>query len=189
MKTNLEYRANTVEELKLILTQDRIYDSSSLTVIETEKIIFDEFSLSLNIIGQSHWIELITDEGNFTEILACINTPQNDKYSVCGVDKLRNFSFEKKIFSKFIYSCQTWIFDANLRVQEKIEKRVGKSFSKKDYLFLSAVYPKSKISSIKICPLTTIECRKNEFGANIDTLHLYPDESRIVYSSSLIRRN
>lgn len=185
----LEYKVHSVEELKLFLLREKIQNNKELTVIESGKFSTDKLSIHLRIIGQSHWIEFQTESGVFTEILACLENENPYGNSVWKYDSLRNFQIEKNIDLNWKYSCQTWIYETTSEKMNLMEKKLRSAEGNDEKIYLTAVYPKSQENPDSSFPLTVIECSRMNDGAVIDTLHLYPEDRKLVYSSSMIKYN
>ena len=189
MSKVLVYADQSASILRLNLVQGSV-DKSNFNILCTRELKSGLEGLRLGIIGASHYFELVDSQGEvvLTEVFACVDL-DNPRRVVIADNIQKNYSAQY-VFPGFDYRIDLelknweegmWIFHA-LRDSIEIEtpKSVGLSFE----------FPGSeKSANPDFLPLTLVKAiAADDFGFKIETIHAYPNEDMLVYTSTSLRR-
>lgn len=151
-----------------------------------EMLVYSNFAVDANIIGESHAISLMLPGLRLCEVFACVAPDIKKKRIVYG--PLNQFSDESiklqfgRVSYKFRVKILSW--DKGEKDLKRLEKMIHRSKNVGNEIGLTYEFPKCASSVRTPKTLVLVEGAMNQIVVN--TIHSYPNESNIVLTKSQI---
>ena len=180
------YVDQSADNLRLSVVQGPI-DLSQLHVISTTTLTLNatEYILLMGIIGASHYIMLVTNEGEvvLTEVLACLSL-EAENTLLDSVRDVRALSLNVgNVHYAFTSDKYMWCTG-----KHKFEQLVNLTkCTNNTSASLSYVFPTNKKTLFK--PTTIVTAVVSGHLITIKTVHAYPNEDALVFTRTILTIN
>ncbi len=183
------YIDQSANELRLNLIEGYL-DKKILNVLIEDNLTLCDIKIEAGIIGASHFVSLDINDTKLSEVFACLEL--SNAGNQCIINKVSLNKDSIKYFKKnlYCYEFSSNILDWNSNSSKEyidFEKRVEKASNECKQLGLSYIFP-SKTNN-KFLAKTELIIYSNNNEIIIETLHAYPNEDKLVFTESKIRRD
>ncbi|MCK5614513.1 DUF2617 family protein [Candidatus Pacearchaeota archaeon] len=183
-----KYQDQSADDLRLTVLAGEL-DVSQFSVMSEQTITSSHLGIHAAIIGASHFVEVQWDDIRINEVFACTEVSSNGPKAHYGPLNLVVGGVALKFANrvKYIFNAEAWQWaqGAN-KLSQLLNKIKGGSITNNN-IGLTFQFPGG---DIKKPPITIfwleILPHKTSQQINIETIHAYPNEDRIVYTQSSI---
>ena len=181
----MNYTEQTADSIRYCLLEGNI-DHSQFTILKTKKILWNDLELNLHILGESHFIQFVSQNDILNEICPCTDFVTSPKEKVIFNDLLPNI--EKESISAE-YSGYAYTFHSEYHNWEEgmqlLNECILKEAQNDEVIESSYIFPTTDGESV--LPITQVFITTNE-DLGVHTFHTYPNEKIIVFTSSKITK-